>query len=156
LRDDGSVLRDEKPLSVWDHQPLASGRLEPRSQSIPWTLNPDALEGTKWRLGIRRWKAVIARPNPEGPDPLRRVVVPDPVEEGEGDDGIAAVKLEHDLIAGEVALKLAIDPTTPGRLTVRIDLDQDIVRENRESRASRLQTLKEDTPKDPKGEEQDP
>jgi len=66
------------------------------------------------------------------------------------------VKLEHDLIPGEVTLKLAIDPTNPDVITVRINLDRGNVLKSRERRASRLKEHKEDTPLDKENREQDP
>src|SRR6185312_2063310 len=97
-------------------------RLEPRSRSVPWTRDLGVLEGTKWRLNIRRWKVVISRPDPGNPKPRRRVIEPRPIEEGKDQAGTTRVKLEHALIPGEVTLKLAIDPMIPGLITVRIPL----------------------------------
>jgi hypothetical protein len=152
-RDDGSVIRDEKPLIVWDNQPILFERLESRTRSVPWLPGPESLSGTRWKLVVRRWKAVISRPNPEGPNPLSCTIVTKPLE---GIDRAPAVNLKHDLIPGEVAVEVGIDPASPGMLKLRIELDKDKVQEKRESRAARLQKLKQDTPKDKNDRQQDP
>ena len=94
------------------------------------------LEGTRWKPRIRRWKVVISRPDAgcrREADSPRRVVEPGPVED-EKDAG-AAPALERDLIPGEVRLKLAIDPSGPGSIEVRIEPDPEKVRAGRDDRA---------------------
>src|SRR5207245_1614298 len=65
--------RDVHPLIIWEDQPILFERLEPRTRSVPWTQDPNALTGTRWKLGIRRWRVVIERADRDAPKPVRRV-----------------------------------------------------------------------------------
>jgi hypothetical protein len=149
------LRNDDRPLVVWDNQRLLFDRLEPRMRSVDWTPNPDVLSGTRWKLGIRRWKVVISHPDADDPKPPL-IVKPAPIAGEMEPDGIGRVKLEGDLIQDEILLKLAIQPAEPGTITVRIDPDRDKIRERRADRASRLKELKKATPPDPEDRERDP
>jgi hypothetical protein len=148
----GLDLRVDRPIEVWKNQRILFDRLEPRSRSVEWAANPDVLDGTRWKPRIRAWKVVISRPG-DDPAPLRTF------ESGPaavGKDAGASPPLERDLIAGEVKLKLAIDPSTPRSIDVRIEPDPAAVQAGRERRKARLDDLKKDTPKDKDGGEGDP
>jgi hypothetical protein len=146
---------DEHPLTIWEKQPILFERLEPRTRSVPWAQHPHALAGTRWKLGIRRWRVVIERADRNDPKPARRVVEPAPAVVGK-EDGGARVELERDVIPGEVTLALAIDPTDPGSITVRIDPDRARVIERRANRSARWNELRAATPRDRDGRELDP
>jgi hypothetical protein len=140
---------------VWKDQKILFEKLELRTRSVEWG-SPDALEGTHWKPLIRRWRAVLSRPqsDPGDVEVPRRVIEPAPVEGGK--DPGAGPALERELIPGEVMLKLAIDPSRPGEIDVRIEPDRERVLEGRALRASRLEELGKDTPKAKNGEERDP
>ncbi len=84
----------------------------------------------------------------------RRVVEPEPA--GADTAAGADVALERDLVPGEIKLKLAIDPSRPGSIDVRIEPDAEKVQEGRLRRSARLEVLTEDTPKDKDGSQPDP
>ena len=146
---------DLAPLPVWEQQPVLYERLDARQKPIPWTPHPEALAGTRWKLGIRRWRVVIAQPGAEGREPVRRVIEPAPDVVGK-EDGTGRVPPEQDLIPGEVTLKVAIDPANPELIAVRVDPDRKRVIAGREDRSARLKELKENTPQDKEGRERDP
>jgi hypothetical protein len=154
----GLDLGEARPLTICDNQPLLFDRLEPRTRLVPWTHNSTALASTKWKLSIRRWKLVIARHEPANLDPLRRVFEPRSIKAGAVKDhgGIARAPLEHDLIPGEVTLKLAIDPTNPNVILVKINLDRSHVLEQRATRALRQKSIEESTPRGHDGIQPDP
>jgi hypothetical protein len=145
---------NHRPLVIVDNQPLLFDRLDPRTRPVTWTRNPEALEGAKWKLSIRRWRLVISRPVPDA-EPSRREFHSAPLE-SEKDERSPGVKTEQDLVRGEVTLKLSIDPESPDSITVRLVPDREKVVEGRKGRAARLNTFKESTPKGKEGRESDP
>jgi hypothetical protein len=148
----GVETRDGRPITVVEKQPLLFDRLEPRIRTVAWTRNPEVLAATTWKLRIRRWKVVIARPDDEL---LRREFESAPIPGGQKDDS-PRVKLEQDLIPGEVKLKLKIDPESPDVITVRVEPDRARVAEGRNGRTARREALAKDTPSDKEGRERDP
>src|SRR5215470_1958413 len=64
--------------------------------------------------------------------------------------------MEQDLIPGEVTLKVAIDPANPDMIAVHVDPDRNRVIAGRDHRAARLKELKQATPQDTQGRDQDP
>ncbi|MHB1556253.1 MAG: GAP1-N2 domain-containing protein [Isosphaeraceae bacterium] len=187
----GVPPRVDRPIDVWKEQRLVEDPKGLIMRSVPWTTNPDALDRTRWKPVIRRWRAVISRPEPrdggngngngegkgDGADGPRRVVEPDPVavpeaaaddkENGKGKGNGKArvapadappppVPLEGALIPGEVKLRLGITPDHPGNITVRIEYDPARVHDGREARATRLDKLCQNTPRDRSGELRDP
>jgi hypothetical protein len=153
----GVNRNDPAPLTIWENQPVLYPRLDARRKSIPWTPHPEALAGSRWKLGIRRWRVVIARPDAEGRDPVRHVIEPAPAVVRKGkEDGTGRIPLEQDLIHGEVTLKVAIDPANPDMIAVHVDPDRNRVLVGREDRAARLKELKDATPQDKQERDQDP
>jgi hypothetical protein len=151
------VERDSKPpLVVWKDQRILFDKLEPRIKSVDWGGNPDALDKSRWKPLIRRWRVVLSRPASDQRDDKapRQVFDPEPVE-GNKDPGTAPA-LERDLIRDEVKLKLAIDPSRPGSIDVRIEPDPKAMVEEHAVRAARLEEFKKATPRAKNGEEQDP
>jgi hypothetical protein len=151
----GVNLDDPAPLTVWPNQPVLYAALDIREKSIPWTQHPEVLEGTRWKLSIRRWRLVITRTETQDRGPARRVIESAPAVVGKKDE-TRSVPMEQDLIPGEVTLGVAIDPTNPEMIAVRVNPDRNRVITGREERAARLKTLKSDTPLDTLGREQDP
>ncbi|HZW35214.1 MAG TPA: hypothetical protein VFF52_31115, partial [Isosphaeraceae bacterium] len=151
----GVILKDPAPLPIWEKGPVLYERLDDRQKSIPWTQHPEVLAGTHWKLKIRRWRVVIARPGAEGQDPVRRVIEPAAAVVGTA-DGSGCVPPQQDLIPGEVTLKVAIDAENPEMIAVRVDLDRKRVTAGRADRAARLKDLKEKTPQDKEDKERDP
>ena len=148
----GVELRDKRPIPIVEKQPLLFERLEPRIRTVTWTRDPDVLAATTWKLSIRRWKVVIARPD----DKLSRREFESAPIAGAQEDGSPRVNLEQDLIPGEVELKLTIDPERPDVITVRIEPDRARFTEGRNKRTARREALAKDTPKDDEGRERDP
>ena len=148
----GVETRDERPIPIVEKQPLLFERLEPRIRTVTWTRNPDVLAATTWKLSIRRWKVVIARPDDKL---LRREFESAPIAGGQKDDS-PRVNLEQDLIPGEVKLKLTLDPDSPDVITVRVEPDRARVTDGRNQRTARREALAKDTPKDDEGQARDP
>ena len=148
----GLDLRVDRPIEVWKNQRILFDRLEPRIRSVEWAANPDVLDRTRWKPRIRAWKVVVSRPDEEGA-PLRTF---ESGPAGVGKDAGASTALERYLVAGEVKLRLAIDPSTPRSIEVRIEPDPAAVQAGRDRRKSRLDELKKATPKDKDGGEGDP
>ena len=80
----------------------------------------------------------------------------EPEPPGDEKSSGADPSLERDLVPGEVTLKLAIDPTRPGTIDVRIEPDPEKIRAGRDERAARLGELKKATPRGKDGQERDP
>ena len=152
----GLEFRVERPLEVWKNQKILFDRLEPRIRSVEWTPNPDVLEGTRWKPRVRRWRVVLARAESDrgAAVPLERVLDSGPLQDEKDVD--ASASLARDLIPGEVKLKVAMDPSRPGSIEVRIEPDPEKVQPGRDRRSSRWDALQNDTPKDKDGDAQDP
>ncbi len=176
--------RVDRPIDVWKEQRLGDDPNGRVMRSVPWTTNPDALDRTRWKPVIRRWRAVISRPesptdeggNGKGgrTDSPRLVVEPGPDAAAEAeaaaegkekarDNGKARpapadspVPLERELIPGEVKLRLGIPLDHPGMINVRIESDAGSVRKGRDQRDARMEQLRQDTPRDKTGELRDP
>ena len=89
-------------------------------------------------------------------DPLlRREFESAPIADGPK-DAASPVKLEQDLIPGEVKLKLAIDPESPDAIAVRVEPDRARVAEGRNERTAHQEELAKDTPKDDEDRPRDP
>ena len=144
------------PLVVWKDQRLLFDRPEPRTRSVEWASRPEVLEGTRWKPRIRRWKVVVSRPgaDPDGADSPRRVFEPEPAVDEKA--SAAGPELERDLVPGEVRLELAIDPTRPGSIDIRIVPDPQKIPAGRAARAGRREELKKATPRAQDGTERDP
>jgi hypothetical protein len=145
------LLQDDRPLVIEDKQPLLGSRIEPKARSIEWARDRESLEGTRWKLSIRRWRMVITRSDPENAEPQRRAFEPPPVKHGQKKDGSPAAgpQLGCDLVPGEVSLELALDPARPAIIIVRINPDRDAVKKGRARRASRLTELQAGREEDP-------
>jgi hypothetical protein len=148
----GLDLRPDRPIEVWKNQRILFDRLEPRFRSVEWAANPDVLDGTRWKPRIRAWKVVISRPGDD--QAALRTFESGPA--GAGKDAGTSPALERYLVAGEVKLRLAIDPSTPRSIELRIEPDPAAVQAGREHRKLRLDELKKDTPKDKDGGEREP
>jgi hypothetical protein len=144
--------RDKRPIVIVEKQPLLFDRLDPRIRTVSWTRNPDVLAGSTWKLGILRWRVVFASPDDQL---LRREFESAPMPEGAKDKS-NRVKLEQDLIPGEIKLKLTIDPESTGTITVRVEPDRAAVLKGRNERTNRREALANDTPKDDEGRARDP
>ncbi len=148
----GVETRDRRPITIVDRQPLLFDRLDPRIRTVTWTRNPEALTGTKWRLAIRRWKVVMTSPD----DRLLKREYESPPILGGPKDAAAPIKLEQDLIPGELKLRLTLDPDSPGTITVRVEPDRPRVLDGRTQRSSRREALEKETPGDNDGRARDP
>jgi hypothetical protein len=146
----GVGRRDPVPLPIWEDRPVLYERLDAHDKSKPWTLHPEALAGTHWKLRIRRWRVVVQRPGAEGQEPLRHVIEPPSAVVGR-EDGIDRLPLGQDLVKGEVVLKVKIDTEHPELITVQVDPDRNRVLAGRADRTARLDELKAHTPEDRRG-----
>jgi hypothetical protein len=151
----GLEMRSDRPLEVWNNQKILFEKPDPRIRSVEWSGNPEVLEGTRWKPRIRRWRVALSRTDADAAegDTPRRVIEPQPPadEKSSGADP----PLERDLIPGEVRLKLAIDPTRPGTIDVRIEPDPEKIRTGRDERSARLEELRKATPRDKDGNDRD-
>ncbi len=139
-----------RPIIV-ENQPILFG-LEPRSRIVIWS---EPLTDTHWKLGIRRWKLAISRTDPEGKG-LKQAFEPKP-NPGEPEDRTIRPEVEHDLIPGQLKLKLSFDIENPDTNTIKVQFepDRDKITEARTLRARRRKELEDATPRDSDGQKQD-
>jgi hypothetical protein len=152
----GVELHSDQPLVVWNDQRILFDKMDVRTRSVDWAGNSEVLDGSHWKPRIRRWKVILTRTESGagGDQPSRRVV--EPAAAADGKDSNAKLPLERDLVSGEVTLKVAIDPTNPGSIEMRVAPDPKRVAEGREARSTRIDELKKNTPKDKDGNTRDP
>lgn len=177
----GIPFRVDRPIEVWREQRLCDDPLGRQIRAISWISDPDALDRTRWKPLIRRWRAVITRAesraggsnrdndNNKGDAP-RRVVEPDPfaappetrsqatgkARPAPADVPPPLVPLECELIPGEVKLRLSINSDHPAMITVRVDYDKNRMHDGRAHRTARMNELLHDTPTKQRGDRPDP
>ena len=96
-------------LKTKGYRPLLSDDFKPRKFEYRWA-DKEALNGTNWKLGIRRWK-LVARLNSSDHD----IVV------GQGDEKGTSDRRKEEIIPGEVALEIHLD-SSPNRHLVQVAL----------------------------------
>jgi hypothetical protein len=115
LRDPGPV--GPQSLELVNPIQLLIGRRGLRNNTTAWAARKDELAGTKWKLGIRRWKIVnrLRIAGAAGPALV--------VSEGTQPDGQIERVVKARVGDGEASLHVAIMPEEPERIRVTFEYD---------------------------------
>jgi hypothetical protein len=129
--EDYLLLRDPKPrnskqpLDLRDDKSRKMDHFRKRHRDLIWADEKDALVGTKWKLGIRRWR-IVNRLSKDGPEKVISA----------GPQGNRDVKEEvgDNISDGDVSLTIRISPEEREKIQVGLQFDSNRIKEYSEKR----------------------
>lgn len=129
--EDYLLLRDPRPLSndtPFDLKKVTNQQFDhfrQRHLTFPWAAKKDALVGTRWNLGIRRWR-IVNRLSKAGPDKI--------IAAGEQGNGEMKEEIVDNINDGDVKLWIKIKHDERHLIQVILEFDSIRIKDHNEKR----------------------